>query len=225
MLEIIAMTKEDAIEIEKGGANRIELVSALTEGGLTPSYAMIEAVVQSVNIPVNVMLRHHSKSFIYSDDEIKLMIKDIEIIKHLGANGIVFGSLNINQQISISQLEMILDACDGLEVTFHKAVDETDVLESIKILSNYPQVTNVLTAGGITHITENTKVIKQMIKQAKHLNILLGGGLTLENVSQVKKETGATNFHFGTAVRTENSPFGEIDGNKLKQLNQILLSV
>ncbi|RXD24785.1 copper homeostasis protein CutC, partial [Acinetobacter baumannii] len=70
--------------IEECGADRIELVSALTEGGLTPSYAIIESVVKSVKIPVNVMVRHHAKSFNYSNEEVDLMIRDIEIIKSLG---------------------------------------------------------------------------------------------------------------------------------------------
>lgn len=218
MLEIIAMSVEDAKAIELCGAGRIELVSALTEGGLTPSYAMIEAVIKSVKIPVNVMVRHHAKSFIYSNEEIDLMIKDIEIIKSLGANGIVFGSLTQNHQIAISQLERILKACEGLEVTFHKAVDETNVLESIKTLRCYPQVTNILTAGGKAPIIENIEILKEMMKQAGHLNILLGGGLTLENIIQIKSETGATNFHFGTAVRVEKSPFGGIDYQKLSKL-------
>jgi len=146
------------------------------------------------------------------------MIKDIEIIKSLGANGIVFGSLTQNYQIAISQLERILKACEGLEVTVHKAVDEIDVLESIKTLRCYPQITNVLTVGGKTPIIENIEILKEIIKQAGHLNILLGGGLTLENITQIKRETRATNFHFGTAVRVENSPFGKIDYQKLSKL-------
>lgn len=223
MLEIIAMTKDDAIDIEKGGADRIELVSALTEGGLTPSYAIIEAVIQSVNIPVNVMVRHHAKSFVYSEDEINLMIRDIEIIKKLGANGVVFGCLNSHHQIATSQLERILESCQGLEVTFHKAIDETDVLESVKILSQYPQVTNILTAGGKNPIIENVALLKQMIQHSKHVNILLGGGLTLENVAQIKEETHAKDFHFGTAVRTGSSPFGEIDIDKIRHLTQEIL--
>jgi copper homeostasis protein len=41
IIEIIGSTVEDCIEIEKGGAQRIELVSALEVGGLTPSYGLI----------------------------------------------------------------------------------------------------------------------------------------------------------------------------------------
>ncbi len=65
-IEFIATTIEDALIIEESGADRIELVSSLAEGGLTPSHALIEAVVNSVKIPVNVMVRPHSQSFCYT---------------------------------------------------------------------------------------------------------------------------------------------------------------
>lgn len=91
MLEIIAMTTEDALAIEYYGANRIELVSGLTEGGLTPSFGLIEEVVNKTKISINVIIRPHSNSFNYSDLDLKIILNDIKIIKELGANGIVFG--------------------------------------------------------------------------------------------------------------------------------------
>ncbi|MGL4796716.1 MAG: copper homeostasis protein CutC, partial [Paraclostridium sp.] len=142
MLEIIGMSVEDAIAIEKCGANRIELVSALTEGGLTPSFGLIEAVVNAVKIPVNVMIRHHAKSFVYSDEDIKIMVKDIQKVKEIGANGVVFGMLDINNKIREDQLITLLEASKGLDVTYHRAIDETDVVESIKILNRYEGITN-----------------------------------------------------------------------------------
>lgn len=91
LIEFIAVTVEDAKLIERSGADRIELVSGLTEGGITPSYGLIEKVVNSVNIPVNVMVRPHAQSFCYSEDDITIMKNDIRIIRSIGANGVVFG--------------------------------------------------------------------------------------------------------------------------------------
>ena len=214
MLEIIGMSVEDAKAIEYCGANRIELVSALTEGGLTPSFSMIEKVVNSVDIPVNVMVRNHAKSFRYSE-------YDIEIIKSLGANGVVLGLLDDNKKIDKVGLEKLLDAVSDIEVTFHKAIDETNVLESVNVLNKYDKITNILTAGGINNISDNTNNIKAMIENSK-ANILLGGGLNFDNVKRIKELTQATDFHFGTAVRIDKSPFGEIDTNKLSQLVKLL---
>lgn len=221
MLEIIGMSVEDAKAIEYCGANRIELVSALTEGGLTPSFAMIEKVVNSVDIPVNVMIRNHAKSFRYSEYDLEVMKKDIELVKSLGANGIVIGLLDDYRKIDEVGLEKLLESASNLDVTFHKAIDETNVLESVEKLNQYNKITNILTAGGIKNISENINDINYMIEKSNS-NILLGGGLNFDNIEKIRELTKATDFHFGSAVRVDNSPFGEIDINKLSKLVKLL---
>ncbi|CEJ74290.1 copper homeostasis protein [[Clostridium] sordellii] len=222
MLEIIGMSVEDAIAIEKCGADRIELVSALTEGGLTPSFGLIESVVNKVKIPVNVMIRHHAKSFVYSDEDINIMIKDIEKVKEIGANGVVFGMLDEKNNIREEQLITLLEAAKGLDVTYHRAIDETDVIDSIKILSKYEYITNVLTSAGKGNIENNIEKIKEMKKNAGSINILLGGGLNFENIDRIKNLTNNKDFHFGTAIRVDKNPFGEIDETKLRKLVEII---
>ena len=222
MLEIIGMSVEDAIAIEKCGADRIELVSALTEGGLTPSCGLIEAVVNKVNIPVNVMMRHHAKSFVYSDEDISIMVRDIEKVKEIGANGVVFGMLDSNNNIREDQLITLLEAAKGLDVTYHRAIDETDVVKSINILNKYNGITNVLTSAGKGNIADNIDKINEMKKNSKHIKVLLGGGLNFDNIKNIKELTQNTDFHFGTAVRVDKSPFGEIDEEKLIKLVNIL---
>ncbi|MGL5694754.1 MAG: copper homeostasis protein CutC [Peptostreptococcaceae bacterium] len=222
MLEIIGMSVEDAKAIEECGADRIELVSALTEGGLTPSYAIIEEVIKAVNIPVNVMIRPHAKSFVYSNYDVKIMKKDIEIVKKLGANGVVLGLLDQFNNIDENNLSELLQLTKGMDVTFHKAIDDTDVLKSLDVLNKYENITNILTAGGNTPILENVQVIKSMIEKYDNINILLGGGLTFNNIEEIKYKTNATNYHFGTAVRIDKNPFDEIDKSKLKKLVKIV---
>lgn len=222
MLEIIGMSVEDAITIEKCGADRIELVSALTEGGLTPSFGLIDAVIKSVNIPVNVMIRHHARSFIYSDEDIKIMLKDIEKVKELGANGIVVGMLDEKNNINEEQLRVIIEASKGLDITFHRAIDDTDVVKSIGVLNKYNEITNILTSGGKGTILENIEDINNMKIKSNNINLLLGGGLNFDNIEQIKKLTNNKDFHFGTAVRIDKNPFGEIDKEKLIKLVKII---
>lgn len=222
MLEIIAMSVEDAISIEECGADRIELVSALTEGGLTPSFGLIDEVIKSVNIPVNVMIRHHAKSFMYSESDISIMLKDIEKVKELGANGIVIGMLDKENNIEENQLKTIISASKGLEITFHRAIDETNLLNSIDVINRYNEITNILTSGGKRKIIDNIDYINTLKNKSKHANVLLGGGLNFENIEQIKKLTNNKDFHFGTAVRVDKNPFGEIDKVKLKKLVNII---
>ena len=219
MIEIIGTTIEDVKRIEQCGAHRIELVSALSEGGLTPSYALIKRAVQCVNIPVNVMIRPHGKSFIYTEEEIQLMVEDIIIAKELNVDGVVLGVLNMHNEICTSSLEKLLKACQGLDVTFHRAIDElASPVKGIETLAAYTQIKNVLTSGGKGDILKNIPVIKTMVEKAKHINVIAGGGLDLENIKEVMENTKAPQYHFGTAVRNNKSIFGEIDTDRLRLL-------
>jgi copper homeostasis protein len=219
LIEIIGTTIEDVNIIEECGADRIELVCGLSEGGLTPSYSLIKRAVKSVNIPVNVMIRPHSKSFIYTEEEIKLMVEDILIAKQLNANGVVFGVLNKHNEICIPSLEKLLKVCDGLDVTFHRAIDElSNQVKGIETLAAYGQIKNVLTSGGKGNILNNTSVIKNMVEKAKHISVIVGGGLGFENIKEVMENTKASQYHFGTSIRNDNSTFGEISTDKLRLL-------
>lgn len=226
MIEIIATTPEDARKIQLCGGDRIELVSALSEGGLTPSYGLIKKVIESVSIPVNVMIRPHANSFVYSKEELELMRQDIEIARELGANGVVFGTLNEKNEICLKSLEMLLEASCGLEVTFHRAIDElASPAEGVRILSGYRGINRVLTSGGKGRIEENTGVIKDMIQNSSHIKILVGGGLNFENAREIIRRAEAPEFHFGTAVRYDRSFFKGISEELLTKLLKIIKEV
>src|SRR5690625_3189480 len=93
LIEVIGLSIDDVIQAEKGGADRVELSQRLVEGGVTPSYGLIEAAVEIAKIPINVMIRPHNKSFVYTPNDVKLMVEDIRMIRELGANGVVLGAL------------------------------------------------------------------------------------------------------------------------------------
>lgn len=124
-LEVIAVDAADAQAAEQGGADRIELVSAMSEGGLTPSYGQIEQVVSRVSIPVYVMIRPHSRSFCYSADDLQVMTQDIYVARELGAAGIVIGALTREGEVHRSFLQACLLSAQGLGVTFHRAIDSS----------------------------------------------------------------------------------------------------
>lgn len=125
ILEVIAVDAADAQAAEQGGADRIELVSAMSEGGLTPSYGLIEQVVSRVSIPVYVMIRPHSRSFCYNADDLQVMIQDIRAARELGAAGIVIGALTHEGGVHGSFLKACLLSAQRLGVTFHRAIDSS----------------------------------------------------------------------------------------------------
>ena len=202
VVEIIATSVEDAIRIEQGGADRIELVSGLTEGGVTPSGGLIRAVCRSVNIPVMVMIRPHAMSFCSAEHDLRIMAEDIRAVREYGAAGVVFGCLTPAKQLDLKALQKLVQVADQLETTFHRAIDETpDPVQAICILKNYP-ITRVLTSGGPGKAMDNLAVIVQMLTAAEDkFEILVGSGLNSQNAARTIRATGARELHFGTAAR------------------------
>ncbi|SAK66087.1 CutC family protein [Caballeronia fortuita] len=210
LLEVIATTVADARAAQRGGANRLELVTAMGEGGLTPSIGLIEAVTEAVDIPVNVIVRPHSRSFVYDADDYAVMLRDVRAIAKTRANAIVVGMLTANGDIDTDGLARVIDAADGLPLTFHRAFDDTrDLHAAFDTLLQFDAVTNVLTSGGKPSVLEAEKTIAKLVERAKdsHCTVLAGAGLTVDAVAPFVASTRARAVHFGSGVR--------VDGNGL----------
>lgn len=215
MLEVIATNVEDALAIEAGGGDRIELVSAMSEGGLTPSYAMVEQVIQRVSIPVNVMVRPHSHSFEYSNACLDVMKRDIEIFQQLEVNAFVLGLLK-DGRVNFTGLEKLLKDI-SCQVTFHRAIDETKVIyEDYKALLKQEKITQVLTSGGPGKAEENLDVLDSLYALEPH-KLLIGSGISQENIKMFKNRYKNINLHIGSAVRVGNAFNQEINIDKVKK--------
>ncbi|THE13296.1 copper homeostasis protein CutC [Bacillus timonensis] len=227
LIEIIVQHAEDAKVAEEHGANRLELVTAMTEGGLTPSYGIIKDVVQAVSIPVHVMVRPHGYSFTYSEDDKRIILEDIKVCKELGATGIVFGSLTENGEIDEAFLQKVINAADGMKITFHRAIDEAkDIIEAYKTLQKYSDsIQTVLTSGGAPKALEGVENLKAMLALSHEKPspvIMPGSGLSHNNIVEIHQELEATEYHFGSAVRV-NGKFSEpINGNTIKTIRELL---
>ena len=107
LLEICCGSIDDAIEAEKGGADRVELCSALFLGGLTPSFGTIQEAKRRLRIPVVVMVRPRGGGFAYSEAEMASMERDAKAAVEAGADGIVFGILQADGRIDIARCRRI----------------------------------------------------------------------------------------------------------------------
>lgn len=219
MLEIIASTVEEAVAAEQAGADRIELVSALSEGGLTPSYGLIRQVVSTVEIPVHVLVRPHSKSFVYSKSDEEAIITDIDLIRELGAAGIVVGSLTADGRVDEGFLGRIIKHKGELSLTFHRAIDSSrDIFEAAEVLADFPEVDRILTSGGQATAVEGKETIARLIEEHPDLIILPGSGITLENAETLLKATKASELHVGSAVLQD----GIIQKERVEALTRLL---
>src|SRR5690625_7075278 len=105
------------------------------------------------------------------------MIKEIRIMKQIGANGIVIGPIKKEQKIDIGTLEKLLAESDGLEVTFHRGFDHvTDQFEALNSILKYKEITTILTSGGTDMATDPNSNLKELVKRTKntHLTIKIG---------------------------------------------------
>ncbi|MDQ0089721.1 copper homeostasis protein [Paenibacillus anaericanus] len=233
VLEVIATCVEDALLAEECSAGRLELITAITEGGLTPSIGMIEQVVAAVDIPVNVMVRPHSRSFVYGKQDVATMSADIKAIAATGAAGIVIGALTVDRDIDEAFLEQVLPLAGKLDVTFHRAFDDLeDMVAGLRTLLRYPQISRVLTSGGVRPAPEAVPMIRKLVEITRDreagslsqpssghsLRILAGHGLTIEGIESFIEATGVSEVHFGSAVRLDSSALAPIDPTRLKDL-------
>lgn len=195
--EACVETFEEAVLAEKYGAERIELCADLHLDGLTPSFELMQKTCTTLKIPVMVMIRPRGGGFVYSEDEIRLMKADIDQAKKAGVAGVVFGLLTLDNQIDTENTLILAAYAQPLPVTFHKAIDLLEnPIEGAKILSKIPGITRILTSGGKATAFEGSQVIKEMIEVSKgKIMILVAGKITYENLTEIEKLTGATEFH------------------------------
>ncbi len=227
MLECIAETYEDAVAIEKGGGDRIELIASLKEGGLTPSYGLVKKVVEEVKIPVNIMLRPHAKSFVYSKEDLDIMKEDARVFHKLGVKQVVLGMLTSEGLPDLDAIEYVLEDT-SLLATFHRAIDESrDLLTSLKLLTSCRRVTHVLTSGGPGRAQDHLPLLKEMIKESEDLIVIVGSGIQEGNLLPIRKEIDfylengndrkSYDIHVGTGVRGGSAEY-PVNQEEVKRL-------
>lgn len=225
ILEVVGTNLEDVIAAEKFGANRVELCQGMTEHGITPSYGLIKNAVEAVDIPINVIVRPHSNSFHYNEEDILTMLADIEIIKQVGANGVVLGPLTRDDKVDEPTLQRLLEAADGLDVVFHRAFDfVADQFEALETILKYKQIKTILTCGGgDVPATENIDQIKKLIDKTRdtHLTLMPGYGMRPETVGAFYEATKPDAIHFGTGVRKDFSFLEPFDAAKIAEVKRI----
>jgi copper homeostasis protein len=205
-LEICANSVASCLEAQKGGAYRVELCAAIPEGGTTPSYGDIAVARELLNIKLNVIIRPRGGDFLYSPLEHKIMLKDIEIARRLGADGVVIGRLTAEGEVDMERNRELIAAANGMSVTFHRAFDMCrDPFRSLeKIISLGCR--RILTSGQRQQAEQGIPLLKELVRQAGNRIIIMpGSGINAQNIAAIARETGAKEFHLSARRPVESS--------------------
>ena len=219
IIEICATTINSVINANRAGADRIELCSNYSVGGLTPTIKFIKKALSISKIPINVLVRSRPGDFIYNTIEIDKMKKDILSIMELGVNGFVVGSINSNGVIDHKFMNWVRDHTDQLDLTFHRAFDYLD---------NQNDCVDTLVKIGFSRIlcsgNENDAIegMENLISLNKYSNdkivIMPGGGVNKENCLEFKN-AGFKEIHLSGILKSNS--LNNFDSNQ-KTIEEIV---
>lgn len=195
-----------AIEAERGGAARLELCGELLQGGVTPSAGLVAAVWDRIDIPLFVLVRPRPGDFLYSDDELDVMRRDIEQLKTLAADGVVIGALTADGDVDVERMRELIALARPMAVTFHRAFDfvrdQDAALDALLELG----LDRLLTSGGAPTAVEGATRIAALAQRAgDRMIVMAGGSITAANVGRVVAATGVKEVHVRGAAPVQSA--------------------
>jgi len=206
LLEICCGSIDDALHAQAGGADRIELCSALFLGGLTPSLGTLKYAREQLTIPIMVMVRPRGGGFCYTDAEFATMERDADMAIDQGADGIVFGILTPQGSIDFKRTQRLCDIAGNKQTVFHRAFDVTpDPFAALDRLVDLG-ITRILTSGQQDTVPEGADLIRRLIDYSgERIEILPGGGIKPYILADVIAKTDCKQIHL-TAFKTASDP-------------------
>ncbi len=197
--EICSGSLQSALNAQDAGAHRVELCSALSLGGITPSYGFIELARKRLDIDINVLIRPRQGDFLYDSDEIAVMIRDIAACAQMGANGVVIGALDPYGNVDMDACRAMVAVAKhhGLSVSFHRAIDRScNIMAALEDVISLG-ADRVLTSGGKPNSYDGLEILARMNEAAAgRIVIMPGGGVNAGNINEILRISGAREIHF-----------------------------
>ncbi|TQJ02937.1 copper homeostasis protein [Amycolatopsis cihanbeyliensis] len=197
LLEVIALGPEDAERAQKGGADRLELVTDMAVAGLTPSAAVVREVLGATDLPVRVMLRAEDSFRPVGLDGLRSRAADLA---EAGAAEFVFGFLTPGGEPDLAACRALAESVPGCRWTFHRAVDHAADPRAAHAMLVEAECDTVLTAGHPEGVERGRTLLRELAARREGPRLLAGGGLRAEHIAPLRA-AGVTAFHVGGAVR------------------------
>ncbi|WP_433546967.1 copper homeostasis protein CutC [Streptomyces sp. CA-294286] len=202
VLEVIALSAEDAVAAQAGGADRLELVTDIAADGLTPPRETFAAIRAAVDIPLRVMLRAADG---FAAGDVDALAENARGLRAEGAEEFVLGFLDEDGNADLVAMERLAAELEGCRWTFHRAIDRADDRDAArKQLADLPGLDTYLTAGSAEGVDAGLPTLLKEAGRAGEpgygAQILVGGGLRLDHLPQLRA-AGINAFHIGGAAR------------------------
>ena len=208
ILEVCVDSYASAMAAIAGGADRLELCSALAVGGLTPSPALLRQIREVSNMPVRCLMRTRGGDFLYTPEEIRQMAMEISMLKEAGADGFVIGCLDADGDLDPVAMKPLLESANGMGLTLHRCIDVSrDPCETYRAAAAMG-IDTILTSGGAGNCLKGMETIRQLIALREEGNgpeVLIGAGVKASVIAEfLDKVPGARAFHMSGKTEVES---------------------
>lgn len=204
LLEICVDSLASARAAIAGGADRLELCSALLAGGLTPYEGLLRQIRAESDIPIRCLMRPRPGDFLYTPEERELMRLQILQLKNAGADGFVIGCLTAQGDLDWEAMAPLVEACSGCGITLHRCIDVSrEPLETCR-QAGAMGIDTVLTSGAAASCTQGQELIARMIAM-NGPEILIGAGVNAQVIRHfLQAVPGAAAFHMSGKTQVES---------------------
>lgn len=209
VLEICVDSLASARAAINGGADRLELCSALLAGGLTPFEGLLRQIKTESDIPVRCLMRPRPGDFLYAPEELELLKTQILQLKNAGADGFVIGCLSAEGDLDMDAMKPLVEACGDKGITLHRCIDVSRDVEKTYLDAKKLGIDTVLTSGAAASCklgSENIRKLLQLRDQVDGPEILIGAGVNASVIAQFRKEIpGVCAFHMSGKMEKESA--------------------
>lgn len=225
LLEVIVLTVADARAAAEGGADRLEVVRAIRDGGLTPPAALVRAIAAETALPLRVMVRENAGYAMDPSELAALRHAARELAAMRGDTrdvGLVIGFAN-GGKLQLDDLRRVLEAAPGVPATFHRAFDSLrDPLGAIDALGDIPQLDRILTSGGDGSAEQRGERLAAYVERAgTRLTIVAGGGVTEDALATFAGARCVREVHVGRAARDGRNPEAPVSAARVRRLRAL----
>ena len=220
ILEVCVDSYASAVAAIAGGADRLELCSALSVGGLTPSAALLRQIRKGSDIPIRCLMRPRGGDFFYTPEEIQQMAMEMAALRDAGADGFVIGCLTADGELDGNAMEPLLKEASGLGLTLHRCIDVSRDLEETYRQAVLLGFDTVLTSGGAGKCLDGMETIGRLFAIRDKENgpeVLIGAGVNAGVIAAFREKypqsrafhmSGKTEIESGMRFRREGVPMG-----------------